>query len=78
MISTFTGRVQEVTDLNTSLLDNGLRMTNQLLGAWRGALERVIPSLPNMIGPDPTRSDAEKPDMLKVGWFTFCHDIKKK
>lgn len=43
--------VKEVTDLNTSLLDNGLRMTNQLLGAWRSALERVVPSsLPTILG----------------------------
>ena len=58
--------VKEVTDLNTSLLDNGLRMTNQLLGAWRSALERVIPTLPNIIGPDPTKPDPDKPDILKV------------
>ena len=58
--------VKEVPDLNTNLLDNGIRMTNQLLAAWRSALERLIPSIPNIIGPDPTKPDAEKPDIFKV------------
>ena len=58
--------VREVQDLNTNLLDNGLRMTNQLMGAWRSALEKVIPNVPNVIGPDPTKSDPDKPDLLKV------------
>lgn len=58
--------VREVQDLNTSLLDNGLRMTNQLLGAWRSALEKIVPNIPNVIGPDPTKADPDKPDLLKV------------
>ena len=58
--------VREVQDLNTNLLDNGLRMTNQLLGAWRSALEKIVPNIPNVIGPDPTKADPDKPDMLKV------------
>ena len=73
--------VKEVNDLNTNLLDNGLRMTNQLLGAWRSAIERIIiPSIPNTVGLDPTKPDAEKPDILKVLHFAeglaltmLCH-----
>ena len=74
--------VREVTDLNPGLLDNGLRMINQLLGAWKSAMEKVagasssfsnalVPLSHQLLQPpdDPMRTggaDQDRPDMLKV------------
>ena len=58
--------VKEVTDLHPSLLDNSLRMINQLLAAWRTAAEKLVPSVSRVSLQDPTRPDPDKPDILKV------------
>ena len=58
--------VKEVTDQHPTLLDNSLRMINQLLAAWRTALEKVVPSVSRLPSQDPTRPDPDKPDILKV------------
>ena len=58
--------VKEVTDQHPTLLDNSLRMINQLLAAWRTALEKVVPTVSRLPSQDPTRPDPDKPDILKV------------
>ena len=61
--------VREVTDVNQSLLDNSLRMINQLLNAWRTSLEKAAQGLVTtnrLSSHDPTRPDPDKPDILKV------------
>ena len=71
--------VREVTDLNPGLLDNGLRMINQLLGAWKSAMEKTAAgslvvaaasSAHALLHPpdDPMRvgCDPDRPDILKV------------
>jgi len=58
--------VKEVTDQHPTLLDNSLRMINQLLAAWRNAMEKLVPQVNRVSSQDPTRPDPDKPDILKV------------
>ena len=62
--------VKEVQDTNSSLLDNSLRMINQLLNTWRVSMEKAAQGLVTennrLSAQDPTRPDPDKPDILKV------------
>ena len=61
--------VREVQDVNSTLLDNSLRMINQLLNTWRTSLEKAAQGLVTdnrLASQDPTRPDPDKPDITKV------------
>lgn len=52
--------VKEVSDQQTTLLDNALRIVFQLLNAWRNAIDRVVTAKPH----DTTRHDPNRPDLV--------------
>ena len=41
-------------------------MKNQLLAAWRNALEKLVAQVNRILYKDPTKPDLDKPDILKV------------
>ena len=51
--------VKEVSDQQTTLLDNALRIVYQLLNAWRNAVDKVVAAKPH----DTTRHDPNRPDL---------------
>lgn len=51
--------VKEVSDQQTTLLDNALRIVYQLLNAWRNAIDKVATAKPH----DTTRHDPNRPDL---------------
>lgn len=52
--------VKEVSDQQTTLLDNALRIVFQLLNAWRNAIDKVSAAKPH----DTTRHDPNRPDLV--------------